>query len=84
VRSMGVRGFDQAQPARSERALQVVFEMNVTKKRMRARAEKCLVSATKCGKVDAGGAAPREWCLASSHLYVMYGAPSSTRIKRSY
>jgi hypothetical protein len=39
-------------------ALQVVFAVNAKKTRMRARAEKSLESATKCGKVDMRRAAP--------------------------
>jgi hypothetical protein len=37
---------------------QIVFEVNDNKIRVRARAKKSLESATECGKVDAGSAAP--------------------------
>jgi hypothetical protein len=40
------------------------------KKSVRAGAEKSLESATECGKVDAGRAAPRELSLALSQLSV--------------
>jgi hypothetical protein len=47
----------------AENKKQVVFEINAKKKRVRARAEKSLESATECGKVDAGRAARPDFFL---------------------
>jgi hypothetical protein len=50
----------------AENKRQVVFKIKAKKTRMRANAEKSLESATECGKVDAGRAAPRCLCLVRS------------------
>jgi hypothetical protein len=56
----------------AENKKQVVSETNEKKMRLRARAKKSLESATECGKVDAGRAAPRESCLVRGRESVVH------------
>ena len=51
--------------------MQVVFAINVTKNRVRARAGKGLESGTESGRVDAGRAAREKIALAHSYLSVV-------------
>jgi ribosomal protein L18 len=64
----------------AENKKRIVFEINAKKKRVRACAEKSLESATECGKLDAGRAAPlrKESCVPVFTLISFYFIHSRT------